>query len=259
LGTVVASTSHQSMTSHRFHVAEPIAGRDALHLEGERAHYLGRVLRLTPGTELTLFDGLGGEYRARIQSMARARVELLVLAHLPIERESALSVRVLQGISRGERMDFAIQKATELGVANITPVHTRYGVVRLKGEQAVRRHRHWQEVAISACEQCGRNRPPVIDAPQGLEVALAGLPSEGPRWLLHPAAATALIAGAAPAADAIISVLIGPEGGLSEEELALAGTHGFEPRRLGPRVLRTETAAAAVLAALQSRWGDLGG
>jgi 16S rRNA (uracil1498-N3)-methyltransferase len=175
---------------------------------------------------------------------------------LPIERESPLRLTLLQGISRGERMDLIVQKATELGIERLVPIAAEHGVVKLDPIQGIRRVEHWQAIAISACEQCGRNRVPTIGAVQSLAKALEALPSEGARLLLDPEGAMTL-AGVSVAGAA--SVLIGPEGGWSESERRLCERAGISACRLGPRVLRTETAPLAVLAALQALHGDLAG
>lgn len=247
------------MRTHRFFLAEPMADHRQVEVSGDLARYMARVLRLVVGTEVVVFDGSGAQWPAVISALRRDQVSLRLGAAGHPECESPLSIRLLQAVSRGDRMDFAVQKATELGTREIHPVLTRHGVVRLQGEQAARRRAHWQQVAVSACEQSGRTRPPAVALPLELPQALATLPADGPRWILAPDAADALGAAPAPTLTDTLTVLVGPEGGFSEDELALAGRFGFEPRRLGPRVLRTETAAAAVLAVLQSRWGDLAG
>ncbi|TVQ43966.1 MAG: 16S rRNA (uracil(1498)-N(3))-methyltransferase [Gammaproteobacteria bacterium] len=245
------------MRRHRVFSSKPLRDQARTTLSGDRGRYLTRVLRLARGAELVLFDGSGLEWPAVIEGLGRDRVELITGEATRPHRESPLALRLLQGVSRGERMDYAVQKATELGVHSIVPVLTRYGVVRLAGAQAEKRRRHWQEVAISACEQSGRCHIPAIAQPAALASVLAGLPADGPRWRLDPAGERALGQDAAPAADAIVTVLIGPEGGFDDSEARVTATAGFEVRTLGPRVLRTETAAAAVAAVLQARWGDL--
>lgn len=245
------------MRSHRLHIDQSLSLRCTVEITGQRARYITRVLRLGIDAEVTLFDGAGGEYRARIETIGRDRAQLLVLEHIAMDRESPLAVRLLQGVSRGERMDYAIQKATELGVAQIVPVLTEFGVVRFGVDQALKRRRHWQGVAISSCEQCGRNRPPEVAMPQSLDGVLTDLPADGSRWLLLPDRGTPLASGPTPAPGERVTVLIGPEGGFSPAEITQAQAAGFQPRRLGPRVLRTETAAAVALALIQAQWGDL--
>ena len=172
-----------------------------------------------------------------------------------MERESPLSLTLLQGISRGERMDWIVQKATELGVTRIVPVSTEFGVVRLDAGQAERRRQHWQAIVISACEQCGRNRVPQVADIAELDAAIAGSSADHARLLLSPTAAQSLVSVARALRAA--TLLIGPEGGLSEREQRVARQHGFSACSLGPRTLRTETAPMAALALLQALAGDL--
>ncbi len=245
------------MRRSRIFSSESLGDRARVTLGGDRARYLTRVLRLPVGAEVTLFDGSGPEWPAVITRMGRDRVELALGEAQTPHRDSPLSLRLLQGVSRGERMDYAVQKATELGVHSILPVLTRHGVVRLDGPQAEKKRRHWQDVAVSACEQSGRCRVPDVQRPAALTSVLAGLPQDGPRWRLDPAGKQPLGGDPAPPGQAIITVLIGPEGGFDEAEADAATSAGFAVRSLGPRVLRTETAAAAVMAVLQARWGDL--
>lgn len=239
----------------RIHVDHTLAAGAELALPAAAASHLVRVLRLRPGAPLVLFDGRGGEYPAELlggSGPARARVGV----HRLIERESPLRLTLLQGIARGERMDLIVQKATELGVSRIAPCLTEFGVVRLDATQAARRVARWRAIAIGACEQCGRNRPPQVDPVATFAAALDALAADGPRYLLDAAAPRQLAATAGGIGGA--TLLIGPEGGLSDAERALAERHGFEARRLGPRVLRTETAPLVALAVLQSASGDLG-
>jgi 16S rRNA (uracil1498-N3)-methyltransferase len=225
-------------------------------LTGSAANHVTRVLRLRVGAELTLFNGQGGEYAARIAAAKGGAVTVLVAEHRAIERESPLVLTLAQGVSRGERMDLVVQKATELGVSRLVPVVTERSVVRLTDRQANQKLSHWRAIAIGACEQCGRNRLPEIATP----VALADYVKQGngaTRLLLSPVSATCLTH--APRPGGAITVLVGPEGGLTEHEQAAAVAGGFTPVRLGPRVLRTETAAIVTVALLQSECGDLGG
>ena len=190
--------------------------------------------------------------------MRQVPVKIGQLVEHPVETatESALKLHLVQGISRGERMDFVIQKATELGVKRITPVFTEYGVVRLDEKRAARRRDHWEGVAVSACEQSGRIRPPLIDAPVALNTWFGmGAKEADTDLILQPGAATALTSIDKPTTK--ICLLIGPEGGFSHQEYDDAGLAGFTGVSLGPRVLRTETAALAAIAVAQSLWGDL--
>lgn len=239
----------------RVHVPGPLAVGLPCTLQGDAANHIARVLRLAVGDALTLFDGEGGEYAGRIQAIAKGTVLVEVGERCAVERESPLSLTLAQGVSRGERMDWVVQKAAELGVSRLVPVLTERSVVRLDARQALSKQRHWQGIAIAACEQCGRDRVPEVAVPVPLPELLHGLAPGGSRLLLSPEG-TATIAGLDPL-QASLTVLIGPEGGLSEGEQRAAHTQGFQALRLGPRVLRTETAAVAALAVLQHRFGDL--
>lgn len=226
-------------------------------LPPQQAHHALRVLRLKRGNAVVLFNGDGAEYAAVVLEASRARCALNVTGRETVDRESSIAVTLAQAVSGGERMDYTIQKAVELGVAAIQPLETSRSVVRLSGERAPRRLAHWQAVAIAACEQCGRNRVPRVLPLARLDAFLAALaaPSAGEqRVLLSPRSARGLrelgrLAGA-------IVLLAGPEGGLTPGEERAAGATGFLAVRLGPRVLRTETAAVAALAAMQALWGD---
>jgi 16S rRNA (uracil1498-N3)-methyltransferase len=227
-------------------------------LEGSAAAHVTRVLRLRKGDSLTLFNGRGGEYAAVIEATRGAAVAVVVGAHDRVERESPLQVSVAQGISRGERMDLVVQKATELGVHAILPVLTERSVVRLDERQAARKVQHWRAVAIGGCEQCGRNRVPHVAPPRPLREFIRDEsgPRPAARLLLSPAAPGRL--DDLPRGLGAITVLIGPEGGLTDEEERAAVAAGYAAVGLGPRVLRTETAALVVLALLQRQFGDLG-
>jgi 16S rRNA (uracil1498-N3)-methyltransferase len=238
----------------RIFVGEALATTRECVLTDAAATHLARVLRATAGDQVTLFDGRGGEYAASVTSIRAGEVRLRVGAHDPVERESGVAITLAQGVSRGERMDWVIQKATELGVTAIVPVLTERSVVRLDARQSETRRAHWRAVAIAACEQCGRNRVPTIAAPTSLATWLAS-PPQGTRVMLGLDGAASL--SSAPHTSAL-TLLIGPEGGLSPDERALAGRAGFASYRLGPRVLRTETAAIAALSVLQTLHGDLG-
>lgn len=241
------------MTIHRLYVPEPLAAGAELRLDAERSHYVSRVLRARPGDTLVLFDGRGGEHCASISRISKQGATVTVGAHRDGIPESYLTVHLLQGISRGDRMDWVIQKATELGVARITPVLTELSVVRLDEDRAERRLAHWVRIAQGACEQCGRNRIPVIDPPRAFPDALASV-TASTRIMLQPGASPAL--ASREIEHDLIDLLIGPEGGLSDGEHSQAVAAGFVSCSLGPRVLRTETATIAALATLQARWGD---
>jgi 16S rRNA (uracil1498-N3)-methyltransferase len=226
-----------------------------VELSGTAAGHLTRVLRLRAGAALTLFNGRGGEYPASIERVRRNEVTLAVGEHQAIERESPVELTLAQGISRGERMDLVVQKATELGVSRLIPLVTERSVVRLDEEQSDRKSSHWRAIAIAACEQCGRNRLPEVALPARLREFLRQAPGENARLLLSPAATRRIEDVPRPASG--VTVLIGPEGGLSAEEQADAQAAGFTAVNLGPRVLRTETAAIAALTLLQRQFGDL--
>lgn len=236
-------------------------------LAGSAASHVTRVLRLRAGDALTLFNGRGGEYAGSIDKSHAGEVAVAVGEQRAVERESPLSLTLAQGVSRGERMDLVVQKATELGVSCIVPLLTERSVVRLDAQQAARKVAHWRGIAIAACEQSGRNRVPELATPQALQEFVSSTGGAdtstsarhasraGARLLLSPGAALRLDDVQPPVTQ--VTVLIGPEGGLSESEEELARAAGFTPVRLGPRVLRTETAAIAALALLQRNFGDL--
>jgi 16S rRNA (uracil1498-N3)-methyltransferase len=214
-----------------------------------------RVLRLRPGEEIILFDGRGGEYPARLERQDRAGVQVALGEHRPLERESPLQVALVQGLSTSERMDLTIQKSVELGVAAIQPVLAGKSVVRLDAERAAAKLAHWRRVAISACEQCGRNRIPAIAAPVTVSDYCNSASGEGARILLSPEGTSTLKASLAPGVAAL-TLAVGPEGGFDAGEEKLFARAGFAAVRLGPRVLRTETAAPAALAALAALTGE---
>jgi len=237
------------------YVEEPLASGKHCLVTGNAANHMVRVLRLGVGAAITLFNGAGGEYAARIESLRKDAVRVEVGAHAALERESPLDVTLAQGVSRGERMDWIIQKATELGVRRIVPLITVRSVVRLDAHQALKKLQHWRGIAIAACEQCGRNRLPELAAPVDLLEFLASEASgDAMRLVLSPAGNLRI--GTIKSPQKII-VLIGPEGGLAPHEGETALDRGFSAMSLGPRILRTETAAIAALAALQQQIGDL--
>lgn len=205
---------------------------------------------------MVLFDGRGGEYEAQIERIEKSRVVVELGAWRDVERESKLVVTLVQAVQAGEKMDFTIQKAVELGVADVVPVDSRRSVIRLAGERAAKRVAHWQGVAASASEQCGRNQVPLVAPLEKLEHWLARPARPGLRLMLAPDAEHSL-ADLPPARD--VQLLIGAEGGLDPQEVIAAKQAGFQAVRLGPRVLRTETAGLAALAALQALWGDFRG
>lgn len=243
----------------RLHVEGPLSSGRRITLAGNAASHVTRVLRLRVGAQLVLFDGSGGEYEASIDKAHGGEVTVAIGEHQGIERESPLALTLAQGVSRGERMDLVVQKATELGVTRIVPVLTERSVVRLTAQQSDRKLIHWRAITIAACEQCGRNRLPELATPVTLAQLLGAAGESGAasglRLLLSPEGSATLAGLTRPMAAA--TVLIGPEGGFSDAEEQAAVAAGFTAVRLGPRVLRTETAAIAALTLLQRELGDL--
>jgi len=238
----------------RIYTGQPLQANASLELESGPAHHVSRVLRMRVADALVLFNGSGGQYPARISALDRKSVLVDTGEFDPVECESALRLELGIAISRGERMDWVVQKATELGVTAISPLFSERTEVRLRGEREDRKLRHWQQVAVSACEQCGRNRVPVVHPPRALAEWLDSV--EAPcRLVLDHQAGQALAARELPAG---VALLVGPEGGFTAAEIAEAGRAGFSGLQLGPRVLRTETAPLAALAILQAQWGDMG-
>jgi 16S rRNA (uracil1498-N3)-methyltransferase len=222
--------------------------------EGAYQH-LVVVLRRVRDDPVILFNGRGGEYAVTIDSLAKKTVTVRVREFRDVQRESPLDVTLAQAVSKGERMDFTIQKAVELGVTSIQPLVTDHVVVRLNEERWLRKQEHWQSIAVSACEQSGRTRVPRVAAVVDLRDWLNAVPANAVKLVLAPGVAPS--AKLKPAGQPIV-LLVGPEGGLSEMEMKLADLSGFTSLSLGPRVLRTETAGMVALATIQSVWGDIG-
>jgi 16S rRNA (uracil1498-N3)-methyltransferase len=241
------------MSPPRFYLGQTLAPGARLMLPPGPARHAARALRLAPGDALVLFNGRGGEYPALIERIQREDVAVRVTGFDAVERESPLQVLLAQGISSGERMDYTLQKAVELGVGAIQPIAARRSVVKLAGERVERRVAHWQGVVNSACEQCGRNRTPPVAEPLALADWLGRHP-QGRLLFLSPLAERRL--ADLPASAGAEVLVAGPEGGFEADEIAALEAAGAVPVRLGPRVLRTETAALAALAALQMLWGD---
>ena len=244
------------MNLPRFYCREALSPGAHVELPEPVARHAVRVLRLPPGAPMILFDGRGGQYLAHIERIERDRVYAELAGWQDVECESPLSITLVQALQAGDKMDFTIQKAVELGVRDFVPVESRRSVLRLAGERAAKRVAHWQGVVASACEQCGRNQVPLVAPLSRLDQWLARPAPEGLRLLLAPDAAVSL--HAIPRQTSI-QLLIGAEGGLDPQEIAAAAQVGFQAVRLGPRVLRTETAGLAAIAALQTLWGDWGG
>lgn len=238
----------------RLYVETALREGETLLLDEESAHYLRTVLRLKRGFDLTLFNGDGYEYAGRVAEAGRDGVRVDIGAACRRDCESPLVTHLGLGISRGERMDWALQKAVELGVSRITPLFTEHCVVRLDETRKDHRLLHWRKIVRSACEQCGRNRLPPVDEPMALQDWLGR--AEGMKLFLDPEGAAGL--HDLPPPQGPVSLLSGPEGGFAGREREEARAAGFVPLRLGPRILRTETAVLAALAALQALWGDWG-
>ena len=234
----------------RFYCPTPLVTGLSLSLPAGAARHV-QVLRLQPGDVIRLFNGEGGEFDATVTRMGRSDVDVEVGAHHAVEREAARAVHLLAGITANERMDWLVEKATELGVASITPLVAERSVLKLKGERAEKKLAHWQGVAVAAAEQCGRNRVPTVHPAVTLTEWVKKAPP-GERWVLSLSEDTQSLAQmqgqAAGLAMTPVTVLSGPEGGLSPTEEAAALAAGFAPVTLGPRVLRAETAPLAVLA-----------
>lgn len=243
----------------RLHCSSALAVQETLALPSGAARH-AQVLRLQPGDGLTLFDGRGGEFRAVVTQMGRSDVQVRIESHDPVERETRRALHLAVGMPANERMDWLVEKATELGAASIQPLLAQRSVVRLHGERAARRQAHWQAIAVAACEQCGRNRVPLVHQPLELHHWLQALPLQatfaapeggGVRWLLSldpQAQRPPLPLGT----ESAMTLLSGPEGGLTQAEETAARAAGFDAVTLGPRVLRADTAPLLALA----RWAD---
>jgi 16S rRNA (uracil1498-N3)-methyltransferase len=244
------------MSTPRFYCPSIAQAHHSVSLPANAAVHAVRVLRLQPGDTVVLFNGDGLDYTCKLAAVRKNEVTAEVLSTHVVARESPLNIKLAQAISTGDRMDFTVQKAVELGISAIQPIASQRSVVKLTGDRADKRREHWQNVAISACEQSGRAVVPKVAAPLSLPNWLAGLEPHAVRLTLSPGAERSLHDLPPPGREAAICLLIGPEGGLSAEEIDLATGHNFIPVRLGPRILRTETAALTALSAIQTLWGD---
>jgi 16S rRNA (uracil1498-N3)-methyltransferase len=241
----------------RVYVEAALTPGSMVQLPPDTASHLAKVLRARSGDELILFNGDGREFNGAIEAVRGSRVTASVGGSRLVDRESPLSIALVQCVPRGDRMDFIVQKATELGVARIVPVLSQRSVVRLDGAQAEAKAVHWRAVAVSACEQCGRNRLPIIEAARPLLNYLGdSAPSAGTRLVFEPESAQQPET-AAQVADGSAQIAIGPEGGFAPDELEAFRIAGYSRVGLGPRILRTETAAIAALVWLQARFGDM--
>jgi 16S rRNA (uracil1498-N3)-methyltransferase len=242
----------------RFFVGTALKPDDIMQLPDDVTRHI-LVLRLQPGDSIVLFNGEGGEYSAELVEVERRSASVRVHELRDIELEAPYHLTLAQGIAGGDKMDWLIEKAVELGVSGFVPLTTSRSVVRLSSERAQRRHAHWQGIVRSSCEQCGRNRLPDVAPVREIATWLSALPREAQpgemRLLLSPRASISITALAETPPKGPVTLLIGPEGGFSAAEEAAATSHGFTALGLGPRVLRTETAGIAVLAALAARWG----
>lgn len=241
------------MQTARVYTPQPLAVGAGLSLEPAASHHLLQVLRLKPGAQLLVFNGDGHDYTARLLAAGRRSARLQLLQRSPPEPPPRLMLDLGLCLSKGDRMDFAVQKSVELGVSLVTPLLSERCMVRLPRQRMQKRLQHWRAVAIAACEQSGRRRLPQLNDTALLPDWLA-LPVDGHSLLLDPNASITL--AQLPPPDGGVRLLIGPEGGLSEAERLQADALGFSAVRLGPRVLRTETAPLAAIAAIQVLWGD---
>lgn len=243
------------MANLRFYTNNALALGDSIQLSESAAAHATRALRLNVGDKAILFNGDGFDYDCELTSIKKNTVIAKITAANKINNESPLHITLLQAISSGDRMDYTIQKAVELGVTNIQPITSQRSVVKLSPERAEKRIEHWQNVAISACEQSGRAAVPQVATPLSLQQWLAVNPVNNvTRILLNPVGALRLAEIKSPTGE--IQLLIGAEGGLTQAEIDLATTHGFQSVVLGARILRTETAALVTIAAIQTLWGD---
>ena len=243
------------MRLNRILIPGPLAADTVVALPDNGAYHVTRVLRLRPGAAIAVFDGTGNEFRAELVHIDGDAASARIGAQVAGTAESPLKITLVQGISRSERMDWALQKATELGVQTIAPVATARSVVRLDDKQSAKKQTHWHNIVIAACEQCGRNVVPCVQAPVTLTQHLQAQRKEGMRLVLSPTGPSSL--AGLTSMSTKVELLIGPEGGLDDDEIERAQSAGFVPVRLGPRVLRTETAAVTALSVLQAMWGDL--
>ncbi|PTU33220.1 16S rRNA (uracil(1498)-N(3))-methyltransferase [Stenotrophobium rhamnosiphilum] len=241
------------MTS-RVYIDQPLSAGGTITLPEDAARHLVQVLRMRLGDSFITFNGQGGEYAATLSTVSKREAQASIGEFNTVDRESPLNITLAQCVSKGDRMDYTLQKAVELGVSNIVPLISSRTVVKLDAERWAKKIEHWQGVIISACEQSGRTRVPQLAAHQDLDYWLRSSANDSLKLVLAPGASKQL-RQLDPTSRAI-TLLIGPEGGLSEVECTLAAKHEFIPLALGPRILRTETAGVAALAAIQAQWGD---
>ena len=244
------------MRTTRVFVDLPLREGARIALPEDAANHLVRVLRMQEGDACVLFNGDGRDVPATLRAANKRGVEAELGMPVAVDQESPLRIALVQGIARGEKMDWILQKATELGVASVYPVHSDRSEVKLEGDRATKRLVHWRSVVVSGCEQSGRARVPDVAPAQSLQALLVGALPSARRFLLDPEAPYAIATVPAVEGDCVLAV--GPEGGWSPRDRQALQSAGFEGLRLGPRILRTETAGIAAIAALQARFGDLG-
>lgn len=242
----------QLMRIPRIFTPQPLTSGQMIELEETSSHHLNKVLRMQPGRELILFNGEGGEFAASIVNINKKFVSVMPGDFDVSNRQSPLRLELAIAVSRGERMDWVLQKATELGVTSVTPLFTERTEVKLTGERLDKKLNHWHQILISACEQCQRNILPTLNSPETLENWLPQVDANA-KFVLHHRDSRGF---PSEKTFASVALLIGPEGGLSEAEIALAVANEFLPLTLGPRVLRTETAPVAAISLVQYLWGD---
>ncbi|WP_257266284.1 16S rRNA (uracil(1498)-N(3))-methyltransferase [Endozoicomonas sp. ONNA2] len=240
------------MRNPRIYSEQLLQADSSIKLSESAANHVGRVLRMRPGEPLVLFNGQGGAWQGKLENVNKTSVIVYLESFIEGDAQSPLTIELGQTLSRGERMDYAIQKATEAGVTAITPLWSERCEVKLNAERLDKRVKHWQQVAISACEQCGRNIVPTIHTPVKLDDWLTTRSTEL-KFVLDHRTTKQLSDFQQPGS---LSLLIGPEGGLTPQEIELAEGHWFNPLALGPRVLRTETAPVVAIALMQYLWGD---
>ncbi|MFT5577279.1 MAG: 16S rRNA (uracil1498-N3)-methyltransferase [Paraglaciecola psychrophila] len=237
----------------RIYSTQTLALEQALRLEQKPSHHISKVLRLVAGDELDLFDGRGGQYRARIEAVSKKWVEVITTDFDAEDRESPLHIHLGIAISKGDRMDQVMQKATELGVSTITPLYAARSQIKLKGERAEKKVDYWRQITVAACEQCQRNRLPQVQDIAHLSDWVAHCEVQQ-KFVLHHRSVGQI--DQQQAVDSV-ALLVGPEGGLDSDEIDEAERAGYQSLTLGPRVLRTETAPLAAISLLQHLWGDL--
>lgn len=237
----------------RIFLDQALAAGQEYALPGDRAHYVSNVLRLTAGRPLLVFNGCGGEYVATLVSAGKKQAVIQLGEFIDVDRESPLGIELAIGLARGDRMDWIIQKATELGVARISPLYTERTEVKLSGVRLEKKMQHWQQIVVSACEQSQRNYLPSLLEPKHF-IDFVDQCETQRKLVLHPATESFDFSQASEVSQ--VAILVGPEGGFSDQEVGLAINRGFFGWQLGPRILRAETAPVAALALLQHYWGD---